>query len=364
MSRPLRAVAIVAVGLLLAACGITDPSGGAQGSGAPAPPLDKAGGGEPPVTLTLGTAEIDGSPVSKLLRHFADAVSSASSGRLTIDLAYDVSNGANDFEAAVIDQVHDGTIDLGTVGTRAWDARGVLGLRAIQAPFLVDGYPLLEQVLSGALSDQLLGSLRAAGYVGLGFLPDQLRHPLGFQKPIVTAADFAGLHIRVPASTLSDEIMRALGAVPEHLNGPALEQAVDSGGVTAAETSVGNATPFPAHSVMTANLTFFPLVRMLFMTQGRFAALSPTERAVLRQAAADTQAWGLAQDAEAADVAAFCLTGNTFATAADASVADIVAEDDPVLATLRADSQTASFIDQISAIKATLAPPAAPTCPG
>ncbi len=362
MSRRLRAAALVAVGLLLAACGTTGPGSGSQGSGA-APPLDKAGGGEPPVTLRLGTAEIDGSPVSKLLRHFAEAVSSASSGRLTIDLSYDASKGANDFEAAVIDQVQDGTIDIGTVGTRAWDARGVLGLRAIQAPFLVDGYPLLDRVLSGSLSDQLLGSLGAAGYVGLGFLPDQLRHPLGFQKPIVTAADFAGLHIRVPASTLSDEIMHALGAVPEHLNGPALEQAIDGGGVTAAETSVGNATPFPARSVMTANLTFFPLVRLLFVTRSRFVALSPTDQAVLRQAAADTQAWDLTRDPESADVAAFCLTGGTFATAAEASVADIVAKDDPVQATLRADSQTASFIDQISAIKATLARPAAPACP-
>jgi TRAP-type C4-dicarboxylate transport system substrate-binding protein len=358
----MRGAGLAVAGLLLAACGTTGPGAGSDSSGL-VPPLDKAGGGEPPVTLRLGTAEIDGGPVSRLLRHFADTVASASSGRLTIDVAYDVSHGANDFEAAVISQVHDGTIDMGTVGTRAWEAQGVLGLRAIQAPFLVDGYPVMGKVLSGALSDQLLGSVGAAGYVGLGFLPDQLRHPLGFRKPIVTAADFVGLHIRVPVSTVTDEMMHALGAVPEHLNGPALQEAIDTGAVAAAETSVGNATPFPARSVMTGNLTFFPLVRMLFMTQVRFAALSSTDQAVLRQSAAATQAWSIAEDPESADVTAFCLTGGTFATAADASVAEIVAEDEPVMASLRADSQTRSFIDQISAIKATLAPAAPPACP-
>ena len=325
--------------------------------------VDKAGGGEPPITLHLGTPESDGSPVTKLLDHFADAVSARSSGRVTVDIEFSAARGANDFEKIVIDRVKDGSLDIAAVGSRAWGAQNVLAIRSLQAPFLIDGYPLLGQVLSGAVSDQLLASFDNSGYVGLALLADQLRHPLGFQAPITTLADFDGLHIRTPTSTVSDGLMYALGAQPEHLNGAELQEAISNGNVRAAETSVGNLTPFPAQSAMTANLTFFPLVRTLFMADGRFAAFSPTVQGVLRDAARDTQEFALGIDTEAVDIDAFCRVGGTFATASAESVAEIVAKSQPVTEDLRRDQPTASLIDQIADFKSKLGPPTPPSCP-
>jgi TRAP-type C4-dicarboxylate transport system substrate-binding protein len=356
--------ALAGVAMVLSACaGFAAPAARPGSSSAVAPVVDKAGGGEPPVTLTLGTAEFQGNPLFPVLQHFVDAVSTASSGRVTITIVPGAAGDANDFETDVIRQVQGGAVDIGVVGSRAWDLQHVFGLQALQAPFLVDSYPLLDQILSGSLSDQLLGSFDPDAYVGLGLLPDELRHPLGFTKPIATVGDFQDLHIRVPASDLSDRLMAALGAVPEHLNGPAEKDAVASGELGAAETSVGNATPFPLGSVMTSNVTFFPLVRVLFMNALRFSALSPTVQAVLRQAAKDTQAWALGQDQEPADVGAFCQTGDAFAVASDATVKELVDKAAPIYQELRADATTASLIDQIQALKSGLGAPTSPAYP-
>ena len=290
-------------------------------------------------------------------------MSERSSGRVTVDIEFSAAQGANDFEQIVIGRVKDGSLDIAAVGSRAWSAEDAPALRSLQTPFLIDGYPLLGQVLSGAVSDELVASFDDSGYVGLALLADQLRHPLGFQAPITTLADFDGLHIRVARSIVSDALMQALGAETEHLNGAELQDAISRGDVRAAETSVGNSTPFPAQSTMTANLTFYPLVRTLFMTDARFAALSPAVQGVVRDAAIDTQQFALGLDTEPADTEAFCRVGGTFATASAASVAEIIAKSQPVIDDLRSDAPTALLIDKIADLKAQLGPPTPPACP-
>ncbi|HEY8870056.1 MAG TPA: TRAP transporter substrate-binding protein DctP [Candidatus Limnocylindrales bacterium] len=327
---------------------------------------DKAGGGEPSLTLRLATPDPDGGPESAALKYFAVQAADHSSGRLQIEIQFEAVGDATDFEAATIEKVRDGTLDLGWVGARAWHSQGVRSLDALQAPFLIDSYPLLDRVVSGTLVPEMLSGLRSAGFVGLGAYPQELRHPIGFRKPFLRLPDFAGARFRVPSSDASDELVRALGAIPVHANGAALSKAISDGQVDGAESSVGNAGPFPARSFMTSNLTFYPKTTTLFMAAQRYSSLSANARAALDTAAQQTLALTLAADPESQDVTAFCGTGGTLALAAVDDLAAIVAAGTTAYGELEKDAGTSSMIQQIKATKASVssASSAPSLCPG
>jgi TRAP-type C4-dicarboxylate transport system substrate-binding protein len=325
-------------------------------------PIDKAGGVSP-VILRLGTGESEGNPMVPVLRRFADSVATRTLGRVTVEIQFYGSAGVIDYEQAMIDRVRDGTVELGVIGTRGWD-EGALALRALQAPFVIDSYPLLKGVLSSPAAETLLAGLDEAGFTGLGLFPGQLRHPMGFRHPIVSAVDFEGLRIRTAKSPVSDPLAEALGARPIHLVGDPLQVAIHDGDLDAADTSVGNAAAYPSTSILTANIILYPLVGMFFADGTRFASLEMEVQSALRGAAADAAAFAWQDDLEAADVEAFCLTGGTFALATDATLDELAAKASGLIADLRADPQTAAMIDQITALKAELsAPPSVPSCP-
>jgi len=345
----LASVLIVAA-LVLAGCG-------GQTTG------DKAGGQEPPIVLRLGNPDYQGNTGAEALEHFASAVADASAGRITIQIIWGAGEGASDFEAEVVQQVRDGRLDIGWIGARTWDEERVTAFAALQAPFLITDYAVLNEVMASDLPERMLGALDDSGFTGLGTYPDQLRHPLGFEAPFLTLADFNGAHIRVPNSLLSDEIIRSLGAVPVHLNGPPLSEALATGELQGAETSMGNAPTLTLGSYMTGNLTFYPKLFTLFAASERYDALSDTSRSALQAAAAETLDFVLGQDPEAADIAAFCQSGGKLVEASPGDVAEIAAATDPVMQQLEADATTAAYIAAIRDLKASGAAPPSPRCP-
>ena len=185
------AAAIVAI--LLAAC-----SGGSEG--------DKAGGDAAPVTLRMVTVEYKGAPYADGVAEFARQVEDLSAGSVRVDIVW---NGADEYFGAfgpgadqkVAGLVQNGELDLALIPARAWDELGVTSLQALQAPFLVSNEDLVEQVVQSELAGELLAGLDQAGVVGLALLPEGLRHPVGFEHPLLRLADFSGATIRSPRRT-------------------------------------------------------------------------------------------------------------------------------------------------------------------
>lgn len=353
--RAHRALPVLLLALAMSACGGT-VSG------------DKAGGDEPPINLTLGSPDSDGTPGTDALRHFAAEVADLSGGRITVELLWNVANDATDVEDDVIRQVRDGTLDLGWVGTRAWDGQGVVAFSALQAPFLISDYGVLIAVMTSDLPDQMLAELDGVGLTGLGVYPDQLRHPFGFRAPLLTLDDFSGAILRVPTSQVSDAVIRALGATPVHLNGAAFAEALDSGEVVGAESSIGNvmsgnAGILPAGAYMTMNLTFYPKLQTLFADSAHYSSLSSSTRSVLETAARDTLTYLLGLDPEGADVDAFCEVGGTLVNASPQDVEAIIAAAEPVTRSLEADATVADYIARIRALRASSTPAPLTVCP-
>jgi len=348
-----QSAALIGFGFLvsiLAACGASSP-------------VDKAGAGDPPLTLRLGTPDGVGTPGSTTLAEFAARVADLSSGRVTISIVFHAAGTETDFEAAIIRDVRNGTLDLGWVGTRVWDTQGISAFQALQAPFLISSYPLMNKVLASSLPGKMLSGLEPAGLIGLRLYPDQLRYPLGFRNPFLSLHDFAGARIRVPTSNASDDLMRALGAVPAHLNGLALNEAVGNGDLAGAESSAGSAAQFPPRSFMTINLPLYPKVSTLFAATVRFASLSATVQAELNAAAQQTLSAALVDDLETIDLAAFCQAGGGVVMATDSDLREIVTAAAGVTRALEVNASTIAYVNQIETMKATMPAATRPSAP-
>src|SRR5262249_14159170 len=161
----------------------------ACGAGAP---RNKAGGSLPPVTLTLGTPDFPAvsPPQFQYITHFARQVRQLSGAQMRIRILWNVVHEVTDYEPATdyepvtVSLARAGKLDLGWIGARAWDTLGVRSFQALQAPFLIDSYPLLDAVVRSPMAGRMLAGLHQAGFTGLGLYPDQLRHLIGFRKPL------------------------------------------------------------------------------------------------------------------------------------------------------------------------------------
>jgi len=323
-------------------------------------PRNKAGAPLPPVTLTLGTPDnpANSPPQFQDITHFAQQVRQLSGAQMGIRILWNVAQEATtDSEPATVSLVRDGKLDLGWVGARAWDTLGVRSFQALQAPFLIDSYPLLDAVVASPMAGRMLAGLHQAGFTGLGLYPDQLRHLIGFRKPLASPRDLRDARIRVPSSRASDALYRALGAVPVHLAGSAFSMAVANGTVDGVDAPAGFAATVGGR-FLTGNITLYTRANTLFADAGRFARLTASQQQVLRSAARRTLPFALATPPERGGLALFCASGGKVVTASDAAVGAIERAAQPVYAYLEQDPQTKAFIRQIQQMKQQFPAPA------
>ena len=324
------------------------------GSGA-----DKSGGDAAPVTLRMATPEEEGAPYTEAVKEFARQVESLSGGSLRIDIVWDgpreyfgsVPPGAEQKLAGLL---RDGKkMDAALIPARAWDEVGVTSLQALQAPFLVSTEELVAQVTQGDVGKEMLAGLDKAGVVGLTLLPEGLRHPVGFERPLLNADDFAGKTLRVPPSGVTNRLLEAVGAKPVDLCCDELFAAVEAGEIAGAESGFAWAGTLPRPGTFTANITLYPKVNAIVVNDDAFARISDEQRKILREAAGRAQrsviqnAPGESQNAEQ-----YCGIGGRIAFASRADLASLERAAQPVYTVLEQDPGTKAFIERIRAIKA------------
>jgi TRAP-type C4-dicarboxylate transport system substrate-binding protein len=316
---------------------------------------DKAGGSNAPTVLRLGSNDGIDQPDSPTVQYFASQVAKLSGGRLRIKVIYAAAgNQVPDTEAQIIRMVRDGKLDLGWIGARAWDGFGVNSFRALQAPFLITSYALLDRVSTSPLAAQMLAGLKNQEAVGLALVPDLLRHPFAWRRPLVTLADFRGARINDIPSRTTDALLRALGATPVHVSGAAI------GGVRAHHGLDGEELSFPiapSGSTATGNLTFFGKALTLFIGRTVFETLTNEQRTVLRTAARRTLEHVVASaPSENALARQFC-PGGLIVLASKRDIAQLARAARPVYAELERDPQTRTYIAQIRRLSASVPPP-------
>ena len=347
MARSAGLVVLLAVMAVLAACG--------------SPGFDKAGDRQArhPVVLTLASflgdsSELDG---------FAGEVRRLSAGTMRIDIRSRWRFGQVKFETGLIGDIRAGKADLGVVGSRVWDSVGVNSFQALGAPLLIDSYALQDRVLRSPMIGQMLQGLRPLGLAGIGVLPGPLRKPLGITRPLLKPADYARLRIGVPQSRVEDATMRALGATPAGFPAGAAITGLD--GLEQQISSIQGNEYDQVGKYLTANVNLWPRPIVLFANGKAWAALTPAQRRILRQAVTDDLAaeTNVVRRNERTDTAALCRRGlPRFLTASPADLAALRRAVQPVYDQLQRDPQTRGYIRQIEAMRKGIPPEPAPRC--
>ena len=344
------ALSALVAAMILAGCGA-----GREDTGA-----DKAGGSRAPIVLSLGSRDAGGDPDTPIAEYFAAQVEELSRGKLRIHVVLDAAgDDAPDTEQRIARMVREGRLDLGWIGARAWDELGVTSFQALQAPFLIDSYALLDRVVMGPLGPKMLAGLRRDDVVGLALVPELLRHPVGLQHPLLSPSDFAGAQVADFPSRASDSLLRALGATPVHLGNNAVGRAIATRQVDGEESSFERAW---VGSVITANVTFFGKALTLFAGGRAFSKLGAAQQRVLRTAAmrtllhAATHPVGEALAFEGVLARQWCKTPGRIALASNADLAALIRASRPIYAALNRDPETRARIAEIRKLKATLPP--------
>jgi C4-dicarboxylate-binding protein DctP len=306
------------------------------------------------VTLTLAGTEDRGRPSIDIAEAFAAGVQALSKGSIVVKIAYDTGGshqttplGAQ--EANLVRLVRGGKVQLAIVPSRAFDFAGITSFQAIQVPFLVTTEQGMDRLTQGTLAVRLQSGLPKLGLSGLGLVPEGLRRPFGFAKPLVSPADFAGIGFGANGSKPLLSLLRELGAKPTTLTGPAWERAVKNEAVVGEDSTLTLAADgaLPRIGFTAGNLVFFPKIDALVANSGVLKHLSAKQVSLLRQAAASARAWATRALTEKRGRAAYCKAGGTIVTAPATAITALRAKAATVVAAMRRDPLTRRLIAEI-----------------
>jgi TRAP-type C4-dicarboxylate transport system substrate-binding protein len=321
---------------------------------------DKAGGasGQKPRILTM--ANFDSQPGE--LDGFVSEVARLSGGTIRIQVQNSWRAGQAKYETGLINDVRAGKADLGWAASRAWDSVGVMSLRALHAPLLIDSYAVQERVVHSPLVGEMLAGLEPIGLVGLGVLPGPMRKPLGISKPLVVPADYAGLTIGIQQSLVAEETMRVLDARPVWF--PAKGKIDTFDAIEQQAASIDGNQYDTIGKYFTGNVNLWPRPLVIFTGKKVFDSLSPDQRNALRQAVVNvipTQTAAVRRSEQEA-AGNLCRRGLEFETASPDDLAALRTAVQPVYDALAREPQTRKFLTAIAAMGKGLPAESAPTC--
>ncbi len=299
----------------------------------------------PSLVLRLASPDKATDDTAAPIVHFADQVDRRSGGTIRVEPVWDVTPpGVPDWDQTTARTVMDGTFELALVPTRAFDDLGVDSLRALNAPFLVTSQAAEKAVLDSNLRDDLMAGLPDAGLVGIDLFPDALRHPFGYDRPLLGPEDYQGSLIRAATSETVDRLFASLGA-----SGTTDDDAAE--GLAGAESQFSLVPP--GAGVATGNVTFFAKTNALVASAAVGARLRPDQWGVLEEAAAATRAWQFGRLPSDEDAAVgFCRQGGVIVTATADQVSALEDRTADVTDWLTSDPGTRRLVDTIGRVVA------------
>ena len=309
----------------------------------------------PVLVLTLASPDSEVQDTAVPIKHFAEEVERLSQGTIVVKPTFGVPPpGSSGWDQYTARAVADGEYDLGLVPSRAFDALGVDTLRALNTPFLIQSEAAVEAVLDDQVRDDLLAGLPAAGVVGLDLFPAGLRHPFGYDEPLLGAGDYQGGTIRIALSDTVTQMFAALGATVTDADASSRQRGAEAAYAWA---------PGP---IATGNVTYFPKVTTLVAASDVPERLRPDQWDLLRDAAAATRVWMYsAQASDLEEAAAYCAEGGRIVAATPDQIASLREATAPLVAALEEDDLSGPIVERIRELtKALPVPEPVDACPG
>jgi TRAP-type transport system periplasmic protein len=303
-------------------------------------------------TNTLTFASADPLPVDAT---FANLVAKDSGGHLKLRTVY-YNARSTSVDQTIAAAVRSGKLDVGDVGSRAWESLGVEAFRAYQDPFLVTSRELLDKAVTGRVAAGLLATLKPVKITGLAIVPDSIRY-LFSTRPLTTPAQFYGAKIRINESDTTGEVLDVMGAVPvtDVAGGPPAAQALRDGKLTAIESDPVNAMEngyVQAAPYVLVNAPLFAKTTTFAASSAVLARLPARDAGWLRQAAQQAAATRASSAADRVMWASLCGQGLKPLTVTQQQFDALHTAEASTYADLAADPQTALAVDRIGGLAA------------
>lgn len=186
--------------------------------------------------IVIGMNAKPGNPRVEAGNLFAEKLSEASGGEMTVNVAHSATLGD---DRQMLKSVKLGTMQI-TANSDGPVAEIVPDLNAFGLPYLFSSLPQAWEVLDGPIGDGIAAKLEEQGYVVLGWWDNGIRKITHVSKPIASPDDIKGMKIRTPQSQVTMDAFQALGANPAPLAFSELPAALQSGVFEGQENPLSN----------------------------------------------------------------------------------------------------------------------------
>jgi len=251
----------------------------ASGLLAPATSLASA---RAPITLRLSHVVAEDTPKGQAASRFKSLVEERSGGRITVQI---FPNGRLYGDHDEMQALQLGAVELVAPSLSKFGRIGLPEFELFDLPFLFENLSDVRRITQGALGQRLFNSLKHQGLVGLGFFDNGFKQ-MSANRALLAPPDFAGLRMRVQASRVLADQMRALGAHPVTLAFSETRRALATGVVDGTENPISNFWTQGMHQVQSdLSLTNHGYLGYAVVTNQRFwEHLQTEDRQLINQA--------------------------------------------------------------------------------
>jgi len=270
---------------------------GALAAGLAALPLaNPARAARPRLLLRFSHVVAPGTPKGQMALHFQQLVAQRSAGRIRVEVYPDSQLYGDEDE---LEALRLGAVELLAPSLSKFGQAGLPEFEVFDLPFLFDDLEQVHRVTQGEVGQRLLERLSRQQMLGLGFMDNGFKQ-MSARRPLRSPADFRGLRLRVQASRVLVTQMRALGAEPVVLPFGETRRALANGVVDGAENPLSNFMTQGLQELQTdLTLTRHGYLGYAVVSHPRFwDSLGPADRELLRQALAESIAFGNRVSAE------------------------------------------------------------------
>lgn len=237
---------------------------------------------KPDIVLRFSHVVAEETPKGLAANRFKALVEQRSQGRISIQVfpGAQLYSDRDEMQALQL-----GAVDLLAPSLSKFSRIGLPEFELFDLPFLFDKLSDVRRITQGALGRRLLQGLERQGMVGLGYFDNGFKQ-MSANRPLLTPEDFVGLRMRVQASGVIADQMRALGAIPVRLDFNETRSALAAGVVDGTENPVSNFWTQNMHQVQSdLSLTEHAYLGYAVVGNQRFwRSLRDADRALINQA--------------------------------------------------------------------------------
>jgi C4-dicarboxylate-binding protein DctP len=189
-----------------------------------------------PIIIKFSHVVANDTPKGKGALKFKELAEKYTDGKVKIEV-YPNSQLFKDKEE--IEALQLGSVQMLAPSTAKFAPLGVKEFEALDLPWLFKDEAAYAAAMKGPVGKWLFGKLEAKGISGLAYW-DNGFHMTSANRPLLTAADFQGLKVRISGSKIADRYFRDVGAIPQIMAFSEVYQALQTGVVDACENTPSN----------------------------------------------------------------------------------------------------------------------------